>query len=144
MAKFGRSCSREVGAKRRRAPYTPRGHWVKVERGSCSKPTAQRQRGAAPATASSQAVVFGARGVCPQAFDETDDNCVPHQLAALLQRTAPGLREDDLDYSFDEICSELYGMENAHLQGREEGPVERRGWKEAGIAAGMIIPTDEH
>ena len=66
---------------------------------------------------------FGLRGCMPEAFDETDDRCVPHQLAALLQRTSPGLREGDLDPHFDEIYTELYGNnseENPYLVEREK------------------------
>jgi hypothetical protein len=52
---------------------------------------------------------FGMRGVCPEAFDETEGggSCVPHQLASMLQRTSPGLRAADLDSHFDEIYREL-------------------------------------
>ena len=85
---------------------------------------------------------FGLRGVCPEAFNETDNICVPHQLAALLKRTSPGLWEDDLDYCFDEIYGELYGTdseENPCLLEQEDGTVERHGWKEAGVTAAMIM-----
>ena len=85
---------------------------------------------------------FGLRGVCPEAFDETDDGCVPHQLAALLQRTSPGLREGDLDHCFDEIYGGLYGAdseENPYLLERDDGSVERRCWRTAGVTAAMII-----
>ena len=54
---------------------------------------------------------FGMRGVYPEAFDETKGggSCVPYQLAAMLQRTSPGMRAVDLDSHFDEIyrsCTE--------------------------------------
>ena len=84
---------------------------------------------------------FGPRGVCPEAFDETD-GCVPYQLAAMLQRTSPGLRASDLDSHFDEIYQQLYGhddlQENTYLLELEDGTVERRGWKDAGVTAAMV------
>ena len=67
---------------------------------------------------------------------------MPHQLAALLQRTSPSLREGDLDYCFDEIYGDPYGAdseENPCLLEREDGSVERRGWKEAGVTAAMTM-----
>ena len=80
--------------------------------------------------------------MCPEAFDETD-GCVPYQLAAMLQRASPGLRAGDLDSHFDEIYQQLYGRddleENPDLLELEDGTVERRGWKEAGVTAAMVL-----
>ena len=83
---------------------------------------------------------FGFAGVCPEAFDETDGRCVPHQLEAVLARTL-GLKEADMDWLFDEIAAELYppGSEDSPFELElEDGSIEQRSWRQCGITVAMI------
>ena len=59
---------------------------------------------------------FGFPGVCPEAYEETEDRCVPHQLEAVLKRTL-GLKTSNMAWLFDEIAEELYppGSEDTPL-----------------------------
>ena len=61
----------------------------------------------------------------------------------MLQRTSPGLRASDLDSHFGEIYQQVYGHDdfedNPYLLELEDGTVERRGWKEAGVTAAMAL-----
>ena len=82
---------------------------------------------------------FGFRGVCPAAFDKTDDRCVPHQLEAVLQRTL-GIAESDMDWLFEELFEELYPASSEgdpYEIELEDGPFSRRSWWEAGITTAM-------
>ena len=45
--------------------------------------------------------------MCPAAYDETEGRCVPHQLAAVLQKQL-NLEEADMDWLFEVIFDELY------------------------------------
>ena len=83
---------------------------------------------------------FGFRGVCPDAYDPTEGKCVSHQLAAVLEKQL-NLQESDLDWLFDEIFNELHHpgvTDNPYELETEDGSIERRGWREAGITTAMI------
>ena len=83
---------------------------------------------------------FGFPGVCPEAYEETEGRCVPHQLEAVLERTL-GLKASNMDWLFDEISDELYPPNSEHhpfdLE-RGDGSIERRTWRQCGITVAMI------
>ena len=83
---------------------------------------------------------FGFRGVCQEAFDETEDKCVSHQLAALCKKILK-MEEKDVEYLFDAIYHDLYppgAEDNPYEIEVEDGSVERRSWREAGITVAMV------
>jgi hypothetical protein len=91
------------------------GDWNTTKRRSwCSR--SERFRSTAPSASCSQAWSFGFRGVCQEAYEETQGNCVAHQLEAALRRTLPletamTLRgSSNLEFHFDTIFEELYPM----------------------------------
>jgi hypothetical protein len=71
---------------------------------------------------------FGFPSVCPEAYEETEDRCVPHQLEAILERTL-GLQVSNMDWFFDEIADELYppdSEDNPSDLEQEDGSIEHR------------------
>ena len=83
---------------------------------------------------------FGFNGVCPEAYDDTDDACVPHQLRALLARR--GLTEGSIEEHLDTSYRQLYkphDPENPYAQECEDGTVEMRNWREAGVTCAMLL-----
>jgi len=84
--------------------------------------------------------MFGFAGVCPEAYDQTESNCVVHQMVAVMQESL-SLRESDLETYFDVIFEELYpagSEDNPYEIEQEDGTFERRGWHEAGVTCAMI------
>ena len=88
---------------------------------------------------------FGFPGVCPEAYEETEGRCVPHQLEAVLERTL-GLKAGNMDWLFDEIAEELYppgSEDNPFDLEHEDGSIERRTWRQCGITVAMIVKFAE-
>ncbi|MCP3885564.1 MAG: hypothetical protein GY700_08845, partial [Propionibacteriaceae bacterium] len=84
--------------------------------------------------------MFGFAGVCPEASEQTDGRCVPHQMQAVLQKSL-GLQESDLEREFDLIFEELYppgGEDNPFEIELQDGSFGRRGWRDAGVTCAMI------
>ncbi len=78
---------------------------------------------------------FGFPGVCPEAYEETEDRCVPHQLEAVLKRTL-GLKASNMDWPVDEIAEELYppnSEDNPFDLEREDGSIEHRTWRRVAL-----------
>ena len=78
---------------------------------------------------------FGFRGVCQEAFDETEDKRVSHQLAVLCKKFLK-TEEKDVEYLFDTIYHDMYppgAKDNPYDIEVEDGSVERRSWREAGL-----------
>ena len=59
---------------------------------------------------------FGFRGVCQEAYEETQGNCVAHQLKAVLRQTLPLETAMSMcggsgpEFHFDQIFEELYPL----------------------------------
>ncbi len=88
---------------------------------------------------------FGFPGVCPEAYEETEGRCVPHQLEAVLKRTL-GLKASNMEWLFDEIAEELYPQdseENPINLELEDGSIEHRTWRQCGITVAMILKFAE-
>ncbi len=88
---------------------------------------------------------FGCRGVCPQSYDPTKGRHVPPQLATVLQRQL-NLQESDMDCLFDQVFDELYypgAVDSSYAIETEDGSIERRTWREAGITTAMIMEFGE-
>jgi hypothetical protein len=72
---------------------------------------------------------FGFEGVCPEALEDSQGQCVPKQLRALLGQTWD-LGDGALEELFDELQLELYG---------EAGePYEGASWRAVGVTAAMV------
>jgi hypothetical protein len=76
----------------------------------------------------------------PEALDDTDGRCVPHQIAAATKKTLK-LEAGNIDFLFDEIFEDLYpggSVDNPYEIETETSEIERRTWREAGVTLAMI------
>ena len=88
---------------------------------------------------------FGFNGVCQEAYDETDNYCVPHQLHALLAKR--GLSEGSIERRLDSAYHRLYTLadptqptpESPYVIEDEEGVQTLRGWREARVTCAMLL-----
>ena len=88
---------------------------------------------------------FGFNGVCPEAYAETDNYCVPHQLHALLGKR--GLSEGSIERRLDSAYHRLYTLadptqpspESPYVVEDEDGVQTLHGWREAGVTCAMLL-----
>ncbi len=76
----------------------------------------------------SQPLAFGFKGVCPEAFDNTEGRCVLHHLASLLKRIFD-IEEPDTDRLYDAIFEDAYPSkteDNLFEIELEDGSVEHK------------------